>query len=214
MSISRLLTAAAAAVAMTSGAAAQTPAKSKPAKAAPAVAPAAAATPAAQPTGDLVATAQAAGRFTTFLKAADATQLTPVLKNPGPITVFAPTDAAFAAMPPGELDRLMQPANLNQLQKLLLAHVVNTKVLKSQIAGAKGEVQNGAGANLSIDGSGEAVKVNGATIVEADVLATNGVIHVIDQVMLPGGANANAAGAAATPPGAGTSASASAASEP
>ena len=163
--------------------------------------PATPATPAAAPTGDLVATAQAAGQFSTLLKAAELTKLTPVLKSAGPLTLFAPTDAAFAALPAGELDRLMKsPA---ELQKLLLAHVVNTKVLNAQIAGTKGQVQNGAGANLNIDGSGGSVKVNGATVVKPDVMATNGVIHVIDRLILPADTMATAA-----PAGAGANASA------
>jgi uncharacterized surface protein with fasciclin (FAS1) repeats len=207
MSIAQLIAAAAAASALAGVAAAQTaPVRAAPATPAqPAVAatpatpgataatPATRATPASPATaakGDLVATAQAAGNFTTFLKAAEVTKLTPVLKSAGPITVFAPTDAAFAALPAGELDRLLKsPA---ELQKLLLAHVVNTKVTSDQIEGKKGEVQNGAGVNLALDGSGDGATVNGVAISQPDVLATNGVIHVIDRVILPAGATATA----------------------
>lgn len=217
----RLLTAAAVSFSLASVASAQTAPATRATPATPAApatsaTPAEAAAPAAAPTGDLVATAQAAGTFTTLLKAADLAKLTPVLKSQGPITVFAPTDAAFAALPAGELDRLM--ASPAQMQKLLLAHVVNTKVLKSQIAGTKGAVQNGAGANLQIDGSGEAVRINGATITQADVLATNGVIHVIDKVILPAVAVSTPAGAAAataaTPGASGASTPQPAASTP
>ena len=216
--ITRLMTAAAAAALLVGAAQAQTAAPApatRPSTTAPAaattparVAPAAtgaasASTPAAS--GDLVATATAAGTFTTLLKGAEATNLTPVLKSPGPLTVFAPTDAAFAALPAGELDRLMQPANRAELQKLLLAHIVNTSVPSSELAGKKGEVQNGAGANLSIDGT-DGVTVNGAKVVKADVRASNGIIHVIDRVILPGAApSATAAAPSASSDAADTS---------
>jgi uncharacterized surface protein with fasciclin (FAS1) repeats len=164
------------------GAAATT---ASPANGAAASATASASAPAAS--GDLVATAQAAGEFGTLLKAAEATGLVPVLKGAGPLTVFAPTDAAFAALPAGELDRLMQPANRAELQKLLLAHVVNTSVPSSKLAGSKGEVTNGAGGKLSVDGT-NGVMVNNAKVVRADIPATNGIIHVVDKVIMPAGA--------------------------
>ena len=149
--------------------------------------------------GDLVATAKAAGQFNTLLKAAELTNLTPVLKGAGPLTVFAPTDAAFAALPPGELDRLMKsPA---ELQKLLMGHVVNTKVAGDQVDGKIAKVANIGGSELSIDGSGETLTVNGAAVVKPDVMASNGVIHVVDRIILPGGAGATASAAAPTASG-------------
>lgn len=158
-------------------------------------APAPAAT--AAPTGDIVATAQAAGQFNTFLKAAEATNLTGLLKTQPNLTVFAPTDAAFAALPAGELDRLMQPANKAQLQKLLTYHIINAPVDAAKIKGAKGPVPTVAGAPVELDGSGDQLMANNATIVQADVRATNGVIHVVDKVLTPGAASAaQAAGAA------------------
>jgi uncharacterized surface protein with fasciclin (FAS1) repeats len=190
MLIQRLSAAAAASALLAAGAAAaQTPAPAAPAAATP---------PAATPPaagGDLVATAQAAGQFNTLLKAAEVTGLTPVLKRPNAMTVFAPTDAAFAALPAGELDRLMQPANRQELQQLLLAHIVNTSVPSSTLAGKKGTVPNGAGAQLTVDGTGQTVMVNDAKVVRADVRASNGIIHVVDKVILPGTASATATAA-------------------
>lgn len=154
--------------------------------------------------GDIVETAKAAGQFSAFLKAVEATNLTQVLKTNKGLTVFAPTDAAFAALPVGELDRLMQPANRAQLQKILTYHVINAQVDSSKIEGAKGPVPTVAGANVVLDGSGETLKVNDATIVQADVRPTNGTLHVIDKVLMPPGA---ATAAAAPTPSATTGAS-------
>ncbi|WP_374473091.1 fasciclin domain-containing protein [Phenylobacterium sp.] len=147
------------------------------------------------PAGDIVETARASGQFNTFLKAADATNLTAVLKrNPG-LTVFAPTDAAFAALPAGELDRLM--ADKPALQKLLTHHIINATVDSSKIAGARGPVPTVAQDQVLLDGSQEGVlKADGATIVQADVRATNGILHVVDRVLVPGQGGQAAAGAA------------------
>lgn len=193
---------AAAAVALVAGAAS---AQSTATTAQPAAAAAAAGQ--VRPAGDIVETAKAAGQFGIFLKAVEATNLTQVLKTNKGLTVFAPTDAAFAALPPGELDRLMQPANRAQLQKILTYHVINAQVDSAKIQGAKGPVPTVAGVNVELDGSGEALKVNDATIVQADVRPTNGTLHVIDKVLLPPGAVAAAAPATASP---GASAAASA----
>lgn len=164
-------------------------------QAATGVAPAggAPATPAARvaPHGDIVQTLQTSGQFGTFLKALDATNLTAVVKNSPNLTVFAPTDAAFAALPPGELDRLM--ADKPQLQRLLTHHLVNTRVDQSKIKGAKGPVPSVAGDPIELDGSGATLKADNADIVQPDVMASNGVVHVVDQVMQPGpGAQAQA----------------------
>lgn len=157
---------------------AQTPAV----PAAPAAPAAAAPAPA---TGDVFETAKKAGQFNTFIKAVEATNLTDVLKKQPQLTVFAPTDAAFQALPPGELDKLMLPENRAQLQKLLTYHIVNARVDTSKIRGARGPVPTVAGNAVQIDGSNEPLKVNDATITRPDVLATNGVIHVVDKVLSP-----------------------------
>lgn len=178
--ISKRLLTAAAAIALTAGAAyAQTttteaPAMKAPAAQAPVVAK-----------GDLIDTAQASGQFTTFLKAVSAVNLTSVLKTNQNLTVFAPTDAAFAALPAGTLDTLLLPENGPMLQKVLTYHLINAKVDSSKIKGAKGEVKSVEGSPLMLDGSGATPMVDGATITQADVMASNGVLHVVDKVLLP-----------------------------
>jgi uncharacterized surface protein with fasciclin (FAS1) repeats len=142
------------------------------------------------PHGDITDTLKASGQFTILTKALDATNMTPVLKGPGPFTVIAPTDAAFEAMPPGALDNLMKPENAQQLQALLTYHVINAAVPLSKIAGTKGPVQTTSGAKVQIDASGSPIKFN-----DADVTATsttsNGSIYVVDKVLTPDGGTAS-----------------------
>lgn len=178
--ISKRLLTAAAAIALTAGAAhAQTTTNEASAMTAPAAqAPVVA-------KGDLIDTAQASGQFTTFLKAVSAVNLTNVLKTNQNLTVFAPTDAAFAALPAGTLDTLLLPENGPMLQKVLTYHLINAKVDSSKIKGAKGEVKSVEGSPLMLDGSGATPMVDGATITQADVMASNGVLHVVDKVLLP-----------------------------
>jgi uncharacterized surface protein with fasciclin (FAS1) repeats len=173
----RLLTAAAAVALMTGFAHAQdaaAPAAPAPAASSPVVAK-----------GDLIQTAEASGQFTTFLKAVGAVNLTSVLKTNQNLTLFAPTDAAFAALPAGQLDKLMLPENGPMLQKVLTYHLINAKVDSSKIKGAKGEVNSVEGSPLLLDGSGATPMVDTATITQTDVMATNGVLHVVDKVLIP-----------------------------
>jgi uncharacterized surface protein with fasciclin (FAS1) repeats len=149
--------------------------------------------------GDLIETAKASGQFTTLLKALDAANLTSVLKTSPNLTVFAPTDAAFAALPPGQLDSLLQPQNAATLQKLLTYHLINSRVDSSKIKGSKGEVKTVEGSAVMLDGSGATAMIDAASIVQADVMASNGVIHVIDKVLIPG--DVPGLQAAATMPG-------------
>lgn len=201
MKLTHLMTAAAA-IALTGGIAmAQTPSAANPASKSPAQAGASAPSTASATTpgavaakGDIIETAKAAGQFNTFVKAAEATNLTSVLKTNKNLTVFAPTDAAFAALPPGELDRLM--ADKAQLQKLLTHHVINARVDSTKIKGARGSVTTVAGDQVQLDGSGDALLAGSSTIVQADVMASNGIIHVVDKVLTPGAA---AAGTTAAP---------------
>jgi len=135
---------------------------------------------------DIVDTAKAAGSFNTLLAAADAAGLVGALKGDGPLTVFAPTDAAFAALPAGTVESLLLPENKQQLADILKLHVIaGSAVTSDQLAGKQisAETLNGA---VSIDGT-NGVTVNGANVVAADVEASNGVIHVIDAVLLPAG---------------------------
>ena len=136
------------------------------------------------PSGDIIATLTASGQFTTLLKALDATNLTGVLKTPGPLTLFAPTDAAFAALPAGQLDQLLNAKPPAALQQLLVYHIINARVDDAKINGTKGPVPSAAGKPIYVDGSAAPHKANAANIL-ADVTVSNGVIHVVDKVLSP-----------------------------
>ena len=133
---------------------------------------------------DIVDTAAAAGQFNTLIAAAKAADLVETLKGPGPLTVFAPTDAAFAALPEGTVENLLKPENKDQLVKVLTYHVVAGKVMAAQVV-TLDSAQTVEGAAVAIDAAGGKVMVNDAQVVQADVGASNGVIHVIDKVLLP-----------------------------
>jgi len=133
---------------------------------------------------DIVDTAIGAPDFDTLVAAVVAAGLVDTLKSPGPFTVFAPTDAAFAALPDGVLDKLL--ANPDILAKVLLYHVVPGEVLASTVVTLDGqEVATAQGQKVSISVNNGDVKVNDANVVATDVLCTNGVIHVIDKVLVP-----------------------------
>lgn len=134
---------------------------------------------------DIVDTAAAAGSFNTLLAAAKAADLVDTLKSPGPFTVFAPTDAAFAALPPGTVESLLKPENKDQLAAVLTYHVVSGAVKSGDLAGKKLQAETVQGSTVDIDATGAGVTVDGANVVTADVTASNGVIHVIDKVILP-----------------------------
>lgn len=133
---------------------------------------------------DIVDTAVAAGSFGTLVAAVKAAGLVETLKGPGPFTVFAPTDEAFAALPAGTVEGLLKPENKAQLASILTYHVVPGKVASGDIAGKSMAVKTVEGSTLQIDAT-NGVTVNGAKVVTADVMASNGVIHVIDQVVMP-----------------------------
>jgi uncharacterized surface protein with fasciclin (FAS1) repeats len=134
---------------------------------------------------DIVDTAVAAGSFTTLVAAVKAAGLVDTLKGPGPFTVFAPTDAAFAALPTGTVATLLKPENKTKLVAILTYHVLPGSILSKDIAGKKFDPKTVDGERLMIDGTGHSVKVNAATVIKADIIADNGVIHVIDKVLLP-----------------------------
>ncbi|WP_422375102.1 fasciclin domain-containing protein [Roseibium sp.] len=133
---------------------------------------------------DIVDTAVGAGSFNTLVAAVQAAGLVDTLKGDGPFTVFAPTDEAFAKLPEGTVENLLKPENKDQLIAVLTYHVVPGKVMSSDIAGKKAEVASVQGGEISVDAT-DGVKVDNATVVTADVEASNGVIHVIDTVILP-----------------------------
>ncbi len=144
---------------------------------------AALATPAFAQDKDIVDTAVGAGSFTTLVAAVQAAGLVDTLKGAGPFTVFAPTDAAFAALPAGTVEDLLKPENKDKLVKVLTYHVVPGKVMSGDLTeGMKAKTVEGADLTVTLEGG---PKVNGATISGPDVAASNGVIHVIDAVLLP-----------------------------
>lgn len=132
--------------------------------------------------GDIVAVASEAGSFSTLVAAVQAAGLVETLQGEGPFTVFAPTDDAFAALPAGVLDKLLLPENKDVLVKILTYHVVAGKVMAADVTAGEVATVEGQNITLATDGG---VTVNGANVVTADVEASNGVIHVIDAVILP-----------------------------
>ena len=132
--------------------------------------------------GDIVDTAVGAGDFTTLATALKAAGLVDTLKGPGPFTVFAPTDAAFAKLPAGTLDSLL--ANPEQLRAVLTYHVVAGADTAADVS----KLQQAAtveGEDVTIGAADGMVQINDATVTQADIMATNGIIHVIDTVLLP-----------------------------
>jgi len=131
---------------------------------------------------DIVEVAAEAGIFSTLLAAAEAAGLVDVLKSEGPFTVFAPTDEAFAALPEGTVEALL--ANPEALAAILLYHVVPGKVMAADVVALESaETANGASVQISV--YGDTVRINDATVIATDIEASNGVIHVIDTVILP-----------------------------
>ncbi len=132
---------------------------------------------------DIVDTAVAAGNFTTLATALTAAGLVETLKGEGPFTVFAPTDAAFAALPAGTVEDLLKPENKDKLVAILTYHVVAGKVMSTDLTeGMMAPTVQGSSATITLEGG---AKVDGAVISTADIEASNGVIHVIDSVILP-----------------------------
>lgn len=133
---------------------------------------------------DIVDVAQSAGSFNTLVAAVGAADLVETLKGDGPFTVFAPTDQAFAALPAGTVENLLKPENKDQLTAILTYHVIPGAVRAADLAGKRLSVATVNGAKLHVDGR-NGVKVEKANVVTADIEASNGVIHVIDSVLLP-----------------------------
>jgi uncharacterized surface protein with fasciclin (FAS1) repeats len=137
-------------------------------------------------THDIVDTAVAAGSFTTLVAAVTAAGLVNTLKGAGPFTVFAPSDDAFAALPAGTVETLVKPENKDKLTAILLLHVLPGKVMAADVAGQVMDPTTAGGATVHVDGT-HGVTVDGAKVVTADIACSNGVIHVIDAVLLPKG---------------------------
>ena len=133
---------------------------------------------------DIIDTAVAAGSFTTLVAAVQAAGLVDTLKGEGPFTVFAPTDAAFAALPEGTVEDLLKPENIEALTAILTYHLLSGKVMAADISGQMLMAETVQGSAVSVNAM-EGVMINGANVVQADIEASNGVIHVIDAVLMP-----------------------------
>jgi len=135
---------------------------------------------------DIVDTAASTGKFNTLLAAAKAAGLVSTLKSDGPLTVFAPTDEAFAALPAGTVETLLKPENKMQLAAILKYHVISGKVVAAQAIKLDGKsVGTVEGRNINISVKSGKVNINNATVIMADVNASNGVVHIINKVLLP-----------------------------
>ena len=141
-------------------------------------------TPVTAQTKDIVDTAVAAGSFQTLAKALQAADLVTTLKGAGPFTVFAPTDEAFAKLPAGTLENLLKPENKAALQRILTYHVVPGKVMAADVVKLR-SAKAVSGDSLTIATRNGGVTIDNARVVKTDVVAGNGVIHVIDSVILP-----------------------------
>jgi len=135
---------------------------------------------------DIVDTAVAAGQFNTLVAAVQAAGLVDTLKGDGPFTVFAPVDAAFAALPHGEVERLLMPENRHELTDLLTYHVVSGAITADQLAGQILSVETVEGSSVLIDAT-NGVRVGNAQVIQADIETSNGIIHVVDRVIIPTG---------------------------
>jgi uncharacterized surface protein with fasciclin (FAS1) repeats len=133
---------------------------------------------------NVVETALAAGQFKTLTAAIDAAGLGETLKGPGPFTVFAPTDAAFAKLPAGTVENLLKPENRDKLAAILTYHVVPGRVTAAEVTQLD-EAKTANGQKIDVRASGGTVMVNNAKVITTDIPASNGIIHVIDTVMLP-----------------------------
>jgi uncharacterized surface protein with fasciclin (FAS1) repeats len=140
---------------------------------------------AAPRTGDIIDVAVGAGSFNTLAAALTAAGLVDTLKGAGPFTVFAPTDAAFAKLPAGTVENLLKPENRAQLVSVLTYHVVPGNIRANQLLGKVTPATTVQGARVSVNGQGGRVRANGVNVISADVGASNGVIHVIDTVLMP-----------------------------
>lgn len=143
----------------------------------------------ANTTPNIVDIAAGDPNFSTLVAALSAAGLVDTLSGPGPFTVFAPTNAAFNALPAGTVDNLLLPENLDTLRSILTYHVVPGSITSSQLVGTRQRVATVQGGTVDINGAQSklnfGVRVNDANVTTADIIASNGVIHVIDKVLLP-----------------------------
>jgi uncharacterized surface protein with fasciclin (FAS1) repeats len=144
-------------------------------------------TPAVQAVeGNIIETTKKAGSFKTFIKALESTKLIDTLDSGGPYTVFAPTDAAFAKLPKGQLNDLLKPQNKGKLTQILQYHIVPQEVTSKFFNAKQGDISTIGSSKLNMRRVGGKLKVNDANVIKADLPAKNGTVHVIDKVLLPG----------------------------
>jgi len=135
--------------------------------------------------GNIVAVLKADPQLSTFAELAQQAGFATTFESKGPLTVLAPSNEAFAKLPPAQLESLRKPENVQQLQQVLLYHVIPAAAPSSALKGTSGDVPTARGTDkVKINGTGAAIKVNGATVVRPDVQAANGIVHVIDTVLL------------------------------
>ncbi|MBH8554329.1 fasciclin domain-containing protein [Nostocaceae cyanobacterium CENA357] len=134
---------------------------------------------------ELAQSAASQGQFKTLTQAVQAAGLNEQLTTSGPYTVFAPTDAAFAALPAGTLDNLLKSENKQQLVRLLAYHVVPGQVTSSQITSGQVKTVEGTPVTIKVEDTGKTITVNGARVTQADIPASNGIVHIVDKVILP-----------------------------
>ena len=142
---------------------------------------------------NIVQTAAGNSSFSTLVSAVKAADLATTLSGPGPFTVFAPTNEAFDALPTGAVDGLMKPAGKEKLASVLKFHVVSGKLMAADLQDGQ-KLKTVAGEELTVKKMGDKVTVNGAEVSQADLAASNGVIHVIDKVLMPGASMGNSGG--------------------
>ena len=151
----------------------------------PLVTPTPTATIATQNLAELAKSAASQGQFKTLIQAVQAAGLTEKLAAPGPYTVFAPTDAAFSALPKATLDQLLQPANKQQLIKVLSYHVIPGGITSQQLTSGEVKTIEGSPVKITVDRASNSITVNNAKVTQPDIPASNGIVHVVDQVLLP-----------------------------
>ncbi|MEH1807286.1 fasciclin domain-containing protein [Nostoc sp.] len=164
---------------------AETPTATVPSTTVPPVTPTPTATIATQNLAELAKSAASQGQFKTLIQAVQAAGLSEQLAAPGPYTVFAPTDAAFSALPKATLDQLLQPANKQQLVKLLSYHVIPGGITSQQLTSGEVKTVEGSPVKITVDRASNSITVNNAKVSQPDIPASNGIVHVVDQVLLP-----------------------------
>lgn len=151
----------------------------------PPVTPTPTATIATQNLAELAKSATSQGQFQTLIRAVQAAGLTQQLAAPGPYTIFAPTDAAFSALPKNTLDQLLQPSNKQQLVKLLAYHVIPGGITSQQLTSGQVKTIEGSPVQITVDRASNSITVNNAKVTQPDIPASNGIVHIVDQVLLP-----------------------------